>query len=141
MNEGKDRILITEDDISKLLIGIFHDPEVELMDWQMTRITGGLEVGSSIYRLAGHVITQSHEEPWSMIIKKSYQRRNSQIQMVFDIGSAKSRPINQNFWSNSQDISLHQINMLSTKIPMALFVSLWKMSRTNFSVPGRSINL
>lgn len=70
MNEEKARTIIKTKYLEKLLKRVFLDPELELKEWQMTRITGGLEEISKIYRLAGYATIQGQEKPWSMIMKK-----------------------------------------------------------------------
>jgi|GEM_PF-466482 len=70
MNEEKDSTLIDPKYITTLLKGIFSDQELAIKEWRMTRITGGVEIISRIYRLTGDAVSQRQLKPWSMIIKK-----------------------------------------------------------------------
>jgi len=70
MNEENDRTILKTEYLVNLLKRVFLDPELELKEWQMTRITGGLEAASKIYRLAGFATIRGQREPWSMIMKK-----------------------------------------------------------------------
>lgn len=60
MNNKKVDFSIDADDLKKIIRRVFVDPEIELKDWGIDPIEGGLEISSNIYRLYGTAISEKN---------------------------------------------------------------------------------
>ena len=98
MNEKKACSLFDTKFLATQLKRSFHDPKLSLIDWQITRITGGVDAGSTIYRLSGKAESKGQEKNWSMIMK--------QIQTE----EAFSDPNSFHYWK--REIQVYQSKMI-----------------------------
>ena len=52
-----------------LVQNIFGNPSLEIVDWKIERISGGLDISSTVYRLTGRALINDQPKTWSMILK------------------------------------------------------------------------
>ena len=62
-------ILIEHTYLESLLREVWGDQKLQLRDWKVSKISGGLEFGSTIYRLQGSAEAAGNSKAWSLILK------------------------------------------------------------------------
>lgn len=65
-----DRVLNLErESLTTVVQRVFGSKSLELCDWEIQPVAGGMESGSTLYRLAGVAFDQDVSEKWSLILK------------------------------------------------------------------------
>jgi len=62
-------ILVERTDLEDLLRNAWGDPQLQVRDWKVSKISGGLEFASVIYRLQGSAEAAGNPKAWSLILK------------------------------------------------------------------------
>lgn len=60
---------ISPEHLVNMLERVIHNHSLQLREWSIQRLHGGLELGSSIYRLQGIVVIGTESRSWSLILK------------------------------------------------------------------------
>ena len=77
MENNEISIPVEQEYLESLLQRALCTPDAHIREWGVQRLTGGLEVGSAIYRLQGSVEVEGKAQTWSLILKTS--QPNAQI--------------------------------------------------------------
>ena len=62
-------ISISPEYMTSIAHRVLDDPAAQVGEWGLEKLTGGLELGSTIYRLSGTAKAGGADQPWSLIIK------------------------------------------------------------------------
>jgi hypothetical protein len=55
--------------LSSLVQVAFHNPRLQISDWQIQRLYGGYQFSNRLYRLQGHAVDASSSQKWSLVLK------------------------------------------------------------------------